>query len=244
VRKSKPFEKDLEVDATERHNEEQSSSVNEEDGEMIVSFQDEFGGYCSRLRIDGNKKKNGADAGDKPVQDVEMQEEDGGANIDVNLCKLLNIDVDKIALKIAMGEDPWSPDNKENMIDQKTSHTSLRKSKTSGSKSRDSCLNKTDMKHSTANSLSRESQYRSQSDLKLPSNSNKTVDGLLEVPNSESDPRAHVRNTHSQPLLKQNQSPSSEMDLINEKNKFILQEMMEPIDEFDINNLKLNKCKQ
>lgn len=24
---------------------------------MIVSFQDEFGGYCSRLRIDGNKKK-------------------------------------------------------------------------------------------------------------------------------------------------------------------------------------------
>lgn len=34
------------------------------------------------------------------------------------------------------------------------------------------------------------------------------------------------------------------MDLINEKNKFILQEMMEPIEEFDINNLKLNKCKQ
>jgi len=121
---------------------------------MIVSFQDEFGGYCSRLRIDGCKKKN---AGEKEVQDVEMQEDDGGANIDVNLCKLLNIDVDKIALKIAMGEDPWSPDNKENMIDQKTSHTSLRKSKTGGSKSRDSCLNKTDIKHSTANSLSRES---------------------------------------------------------------------------------------
>jgi len=69
------------------------------------------------------------------------------------------------------------------------------------------------------------------------------------VPNSESDPKtiseqAHGRKTCSQPLLKQNQSPSSEMDLINEKNKFILQEMMEPIEEFDINNLKLNKCKQ
>lgn len=68
-----------------------------------------------------------------------MQEDDGGANIDVNLCKLLNIDVDKIALKIAMGEDPWSIENKENMIDQKTSHTSLKKSKTGGSNSRDSC---------------------------------------------------------------------------------------------------------
>ena len=148
VRKSKPFEKNIDIDGpVERHNDEESSSVNEEDGEMIVSFQDEFGGYCSRLRIDGQKKK-----GEKPEEDVEMQEDDGGANIDINLCKLLNIDVDKIALKIAMGEDPWSPDNKENMMDQKTSHTSLRKSKTSGSKSRDSCLNKTDMKHSTANS--------------------------------------------------------------------------------------------
>ena len=38
VRKSKPFEKDIEVDAVERLNEEQSSSVNEEEGEMIVSF--------------------------------------------------------------------------------------------------------------------------------------------------------------------------------------------------------------
>ena len=83
----------------------------------------------------------------------------------------------------------------------------------------------------------------------MPSNSNKTVDGLLEVPTSEINPKigsekAQHRKTHSQPLLKQNESPSSEMDLINEKNKFILQEMMEPIDEFDINNLKLNKCKQ
>ena len=63
--------------------------------------------------------------------------------------------------------------------------------------------------------------------MKLPrSSSNKTVDGLLDVPNSESDPKTSSemthRKTHSQPLLKQNQSPSSEMDLINEKNKFIL----------------------
>lgn len=33
-----------------------SSSMNDEDGEMIVSFQDEFGGYSSRLRINSSKK--------------------------------------------------------------------------------------------------------------------------------------------------------------------------------------------
>lgn len=154
VRKQKSYGKDFEMDCEDK-NEENGSSVNEEEGEMIVSFQDEFGGYCSRLRIDGNKKKGQCE---KNVQDVEMQDDEGGANIDVNLCKLLNIDVDKIALKIAMGEDPWSPENKENMVDRslKTCHSSLKKSKT-GSKSRDSCLNKTDMKHSTANSLTRES---------------------------------------------------------------------------------------
>lgn len=154
VRKQKSYGKDIDME-DDHQKEEVSSSVNEEEGEMIVSFQDEFGGYCSRLRIDGNKKRTHCD---KAVQDVEMQDDDGGANIDVNLCKLLNIDVDKIALKIAMGEDPWSPDNKENMMDQsrKTSHTSQKKSKTEN-KSRDSCLNKTDMKHSTANSLTRDS---------------------------------------------------------------------------------------
>ena len=79
--------------------------------------------------------------------------------------------------------------------------------------------------------------------MKLPSNS-KTVDGLLEVPSSESDPKPTSENAHgpqSQPLLKE--SPSSEIDCINEQNKFILQDMMDPIEEFDINNLKLKKCK-
>jgi len=33
-----------------------TSSLNDEDGEMIVSFQDEFGGYSSRLRINSSKK--------------------------------------------------------------------------------------------------------------------------------------------------------------------------------------------
>lgn len=73
---------------------------------MVVSFQDEFGGYCSRLRIDGNSGAKKAGAGDQAsCQDVSMQEDDGngGPNIDVNLCKLLNIDVDKIALMIALG---------------------------------------------------------------------------------------------------------------------------------------------
>ena len=69
---------------------------------MIVSFQDEFGGYSSRLRIDANKKRTTCD------KDVQMQDEDAGQNVDVNLCQLLNIDVDKIALKIALGQDPWA----------------------------------------------------------------------------------------------------------------------------------------
>lgn len=76
---------------------------------MIVSFQDEFGGYCSRLRIDSTKKRATCDK-DIDRQDAQMQDEDG-PNIDINLCKLLNIDVDKIALRIAMGEDPWADDD-------------------------------------------------------------------------------------------------------------------------------------
>jgi hypothetical protein len=109
--------------------------------------------------------------------------------------------------------------------------------------------NKTDMKHSTVSSMSRKSQDRSQSDMKLQEMSNvKTVDGLLEVP-SETDPKSHCKNTvyhrhsQSQPIIK-NQSPSSELDMINDKNKMILQDMMEPIDEFNINSLTLKKCKQ
>ena len=101
--------------------------------------RDEFGGYCSRLRIDGNKTKAGCET---VPQEEEMQDEDGGANIDINLCKLLNIDVDKIALKIALGEDPWaSPEDKENIASptRRTAHTSYKKSKTSGGKSRGSC---------------------------------------------------------------------------------------------------------
>lgn len=37
--------------------EDNHSSINDEEGEMIVSFQDEFGGYSSRLRIDSTKKR-------------------------------------------------------------------------------------------------------------------------------------------------------------------------------------------
>lgn len=55
--------------------------------------------------------------------------------------------------------------------------------------------NKTDMKHSTVSSMSRKSQDRSQSDMKLQEMSNiKTVDGLLEVP-SETDPKSHCKST-------------------------------------------------
>lgn len=47
-----------------------------------------------------------------------MQDEEG-PNIDVNLCKLLNIDVDKIALRIAMGEDPWADEKDDEEPEEK-----------------------------------------------------------------------------------------------------------------------------
>ena len=73
-----------------------SSSLNDEDGEMIVSFQDEFGGYSSRLRINSSKKNEIRKQNSK---DLKMKDEAFDApNVEVNLCELLNIDVDKIAL--------------------------------------------------------------------------------------------------------------------------------------------------
>ena len=42
-----------------------------------------------------------------------MQDEDAGQNVDVNLCELLNIDVDRIALQIALGKDPWAEREQE-----------------------------------------------------------------------------------------------------------------------------------
>ena len=63
-----------------------------ENEEMIVSFQDEFGGYSSRLRIKGHQEKDDAD-------------------VEQNLCELLGIDVEALALKLAMGINPW--DEKE-----------------------------------------------------------------------------------------------------------------------------------
>lgn len=141
-----------------------------------------------------------------------MQVEDGdGPNIDVNLCKLLNIDVDRIALRIAMGEDPWADEDnimeeqqEIPVITQEKVVKSSKKVTTEGAQNPNTeyCLNKTDMKHSTVISMTRESHCRSQSDMKLQDCSNlKTVDGLLEVP-SESDPKTdgvkpHHRHTQS-----------------------------------------------
>ena len=98
-----------------------------------------------------------------------MQDEDGGPNIDVNLCKLLNIDVDGIALRIAMGEDPWADENEKEI--QEESNTKMqctpeqapakslsqKKVATTANSTPETCLNKTDMKHSTVISMTRES---------------------------------------------------------------------------------------
>lgn len=175
-----------------------------------------------------------------------MQDEDGGPNVDINLCELLNIDVDKIALKIAMGIDPWADEDNEEeeepekvQAEDKTVNIVL---------NTEYCMQKTDMKHSTVSSSGsrKGSHCRSQSDMKLQENNSnlKTVDGLLEVPSEVDRKIGHHSRTQSQPIQIVNQSPSSEMDVINDKNKMILQEMMEPIEEFNINSLNLKKCKQ
>lgn len=67
------------------------SEVSDND-EMVVSFQDEFGGYSSRLRI---KQGEGKAVDEDP-------------NVEQNLCKLLGIDVEGLALKLAQGIDPWA----------------------------------------------------------------------------------------------------------------------------------------
>jgi len=52
----------------------------------VITFQDEFGGYSSRLRNVGD-------------------EEEGLEN---NLCQLLGIDIDKIAYEVAVSDFPPS----------------------------------------------------------------------------------------------------------------------------------------
>ena len=59
---------------------------------MLVCFQDEFGGYSSRLRI----QKNGQPS-EEAIDECEN-------NVDLNLCKLLGIDVDKLAYNLAINE--------------------------------------------------------------------------------------------------------------------------------------------
>jgi hypothetical protein len=61
--------------------------------EFLVSFQDEFGGYSSRLRI--NQKE-------KPAE-IDL-------DVELNLCVLLGIDVEGIAYRLAMDEDEETTD--------------------------------------------------------------------------------------------------------------------------------------
>lgn len=131
-----------------------SSSI--EEGEMLVSFQDEFGGYSSRLRINSSNKQ-------QIKQQIQELKDEEGPNVEINLCELLNIDVDKIALQIALGEDPWAEreykddvteaNNKEDAAMKNTEHV------------------KTDMKQSTSLSSTSKKTSRSKSDLKLTTES-------------------------------------------------------------------------
>ena len=69
--------------------------------DCLVSFQDEFGGYSSRLRINQKEKPDDLD-------------------VDLNLCQLLGIDVEALALKLALEDDqnsdmaPTSPVSQHN----------------------------------------------------------------------------------------------------------------------------------
>jgi len=63
-----------------------SDNIENQDPDYLVSFQDEFGGYSSRLRI-GQK---------------EAKFQDNDSSVELNLCELLGIDVEAIAMKLAM----------------------------------------------------------------------------------------------------------------------------------------------
>jgi len=63
--------------------------MSSEQGVNSVTFQDEFGGYSSRLR---HQKGNG-----RKKQKVSEEDE-----TDLNLCKLLGINIEEIAMKVAM----------------------------------------------------------------------------------------------------------------------------------------------
>lgn len=138
-------------DQEEQHDSGNSSSLNDEEGEMIVSFQDEFGGYSSRLRINSSNKQQIK----KQVQELKDEE---GPNVEINLCELLNIDVDKIALQIALGEDPWADREYEDDVTEANNKEDVAMKNTE--------YVKPDMKQSTLSSTSKKTS-RSKSDLKL-----------------------------------------------------------------------------
>jgi len=64
-----------------------------EDDELLISFQDEFGGYSSRLRLNGSG------------QTVAKEQKLGEDAENVDLCALLGIDVEGIAIRLALGLD-------------------------------------------------------------------------------------------------------------------------------------------
>lgn len=76
-----------------------------------MSFQDEFGGYSSRLRL--HQADNNCDL-----------ENDMGGNVELNLCELLGIDVEGIAYKLAMSEES---EEEEQMGSGSTANSSSRK---------------------------------------------------------------------------------------------------------------------
>ena len=87
-RSKKTVSKDLDSD---QENQDPVVSAKQGD-EFLVSFQDEFGGYSSRLRI--NQKE-------KVVEELDQ-------NVELNLCELLGIDVEGIALRLAMEDEETS----------------------------------------------------------------------------------------------------------------------------------------
>lgn len=83
-------------DQTRKRAKHDGSEGEDEDCINLISFQDEFGGYSSRLRHSGYKKG-------KKEEELEEQAADGDG-LEVNLCELLGIDVEAIAMQLAMEE--------------------------------------------------------------------------------------------------------------------------------------------
>ena len=88
------------------------------DGMPLITFQDEFGGYSSRLRTSSKKQ---------------IKEEADQNGLEVNLCQLLGLDIEAIAKRIAMGIEESDEENEDPHEDNFHSSSDLNNRRTAAS---------------------------------------------------------------------------------------------------------------